>query len=76
MNIEQKQPGPVQLLRLREVKAQVGLSRSSIYALMAQGKFPRPVKISTRAVGWPEHEITAWIKCKLEARYAEEAGLK
>ena len=34
-----------QLLRRREVEAQTRLSRSAIYARMAQGEFPRPVRL-------------------------------
>lgn len=54
-------------LRRRDVEARTGLSRSTLYAMMAQGTFPRPVRLGERAVGWPESEIAAW----LEARKAE-----
>ena len=37
-------------LRRREVEEVTGLSRSTIYALMSRGEFPKPVKVSTRAV--------------------------
>jgi len=34
--------------------------------MMAEGKFPRPVKIGRRAVGWIEEDINQWIEdCKL-----------
>ena len=35
-----------------------GLSRSSIYDLMSKGHFPKPIKISARAVAWPESAIS------------------
>lgn len=54
-------------LRRRDVEARTGLSRSTIYAMMTQGTFPKPVRLGARAVGWPESEIAAW----LEARKAE-----
>lgn len=54
-------------LRRRDVEARTGLSRSTLYAMMAQGMFPRPVRLGLRAVGWPEAEIVEW----LEARRAE-----
>jgi len=50
------------LLRLPEVKQQTGLSRSSIYAKMAEGTFPLTIRISNRAVAWIEEEIQAWIR--------------
>lgn len=54
-------PAPVgRLLRRREVELEVGLSRSSIYRLMDQGMFPRPVQTAERAVRWPSYVIDAW----------------
>jgi prophage regulatory protein len=39
-----------------------GLSRSSIYDLMSKGHFPKPIKISARAVAWPESAISKWMQ--------------
>jgi prophage regulatory protein len=49
------------LLRLGEVKARTGLSRSSIYLRIAEGTFPKQVSLGSRAVGWVDTEIQAWI---------------
>lgn len=49
------------ILRRHEVEARIGLSRSTIYESMAQGEFPKPIKIGRRAVGWPESVIAAWL---------------
>lgn len=48
-------------LRRPAVQALTGLSRSTIYALMARGEFPKPVKLTARAVAWPEDVITQWL---------------
>lgn len=48
-------------LRRPAVEAVTGLSRSSIYAMMDAGDFPRPVRIGKRAVAWPESVVTAWL---------------
>lgn len=48
-------------LRLPEVKARTGLSRSTIYVLIGQNAFPRHVPLGMRCVGWLESEIDAWI---------------
>lgn len=48
-------------LRRRAVEEITGLSRSTIYALMSQGLFPRPVKLTGKAVGWPESSIADWL---------------
>lgn len=53
------------LLRLPEVKARTGLSRSSIYAYIARGEFPRSVALGARAVAWPSLAISAWIDARI-----------
>lgn len=58
---------PFAILRLPAVKARCGLSRSSLYSMMAKGAFPRSISIGPRAIGWASNEIDAWI----ESRVAE-----
>lgn len=48
-------------LRRRDVEALTGLSRSTIYDLMARGLFPRPVKLTARAIAWPEGRVADWL---------------
>ena len=52
------------MLRRPEVERITGLSRSSIYAQMNSGTFPRPVRLSVRAVAWPEIEIEEWLQSR------------
>ena len=52
------------LLRRQEVEELTGLSRSSIYRRMADGEFPRPVRVGALAVRWKESDITAWIQSR------------
>jgi prophage regulatory protein len=49
------------ILRLPAVKLRTGLSRSTIYLRIAQGRFPAPISLGARAVGWIEAEIDDWI---------------
>jgi prophage regulatory protein len=56
------------ILRLPTVKAQTGLSRSTIYLRVSQGAFPKPVNLGGRAVGWVEAEIQEWLEQKIETR--------
>lgn len=49
------------MYRRDEVKAITGLSTSSIYRLMADGSFPRPVRIGERAVAWTEQSLIDWM---------------
>ena len=53
------------LLRLSDVCELVSLSRSSIYAAVAIGRFPRPVKVGTRSVRWRIEEVRSWIESSL-----------
>lgn len=49
------------LLRVREVMAITALSRAKVYALMAQGRFPRPVTLSARLVRWRRGDVESWL---------------
>ena len=65
--IERKRPGQVRFLRLPEVLARTGLSRSTIYVRLEQGRFPRPVSLGGRAVGWIEAEVDEWMRERIAA---------
>ncbi len=54
------------LLRVRSVTEQTGLSRSSLYKEISTGDFPKPVKITAKAVAWPSDEVDAWIQKRIE----------
>ena len=47
-------------LRRADVEELTGLSRSTIYASMEAGEFPRPVRIGRRAVAWRQEDIQEW----------------
>ena len=49
------------LLRLPQVKALTGLSKSSIYARIAEGTFPKQIPLGPRLVVWVEADIQNWI---------------
>ena len=52
---------PYEILRLPQVKARTGLSRSTIYLRIADGTFPKPISLGARAVGWLESDIENWL---------------
>lgn len=55
------------ILRRRQVEQRVGLTRSPLYARIKAGTFPKPIQLgSSRAVGWLEHEIDAWLVAQIE----------
>ena len=55
------------LLRLPEVKATTGLSKSSIYARIAEGTFPKQISLGPRLVVWVESDIQNWIGLQIQA---------
>ena len=50
------------LIRLPEVRGLTGLSKSSIYASIAEGTFPAQIPLGGRAVGWYEDDVDNWIE--------------
>jgi prophage regulatory protein len=55
---------PNTVLRRPAVEARTGLSRSTLYAMMARGEFPQPVRLGLRAVGWRESDVTEWLESR------------
>lgn len=51
-------------LRRPEIENLTGLSRSTIYQMIANGEFPKPVRIGRRAVAWRESTIQSWIESR------------
>lgn len=58
------------ILRRREVESRTGLPTSTLYDYMADGRFPRPVKLGPRAVGWPEEAVDRWIEDRIASANA------
>ena len=54
------------ILRLPKVKERTGLSRSSIYLYISEGRFPEPISLGSRAVGWIESEVNEWLSQQIE----------
>lgn len=53
------------VLRLREVRELVGLSRSSIYSAVAKGTFPKQISLGERSVGWLADEVESWLRDRI-----------
>ena len=60
------------LLRWKQVQELIPFSRSYIYNLISQDRFPSPVKLieGGRGAGWWEHEIRAYV----ESRHQDTRG--
>jgi len=60
------------ILRLPAVKIRTGLSRSTIYLRMSEGRFPRAISLGGRAVGWVEAEINDWLNQQIDNSRQDE----
>lgn len=54
----------MQLIKLNQVMEKTTLSKSTIYRLIKTADFPKPKKLSLRAVAWLESEINEWIESR------------
>ena len=59
---------PEKILTREQLIEIVPISRSQLYRLEQQGKFPRRVRLGANRVGWLASEVMAWIAEKAEAR--------
>lgn len=59
--------GALTLLRLPCVIARTGISRSTLYRMVAAGDFPRPIRLTERASAWSSAAVDAWIASKIAA---------
>ena len=56
------------LIRLPEVQRRTGYSRAWLYRLLSENRFPKPVKIGSRAIAFVESEIETWINERIAER--------
>ncbi len=50
------------LLKLRDVEALVALKRTAIYEMARAGRFPAPVKLSSRCARWKQSDVQRWLR--------------
>lgn len=60
------------IYRMPTVIAETGYSRSMIYLLISQGLYIKPVRIGTRSVGWPAHEVAAINSARIAGKSDDE----
>ena len=55
-------------IRRKAVEELTGLARSTIYQMVHEGRFPRPVRLGGRAVAWLETEVNDWVAARIAER--------
>ena len=51
----------LRIMRLSEVKAVTGLSKTTIYWFETEGRFPSRVSLGERSVGWFEDDVEGFL---------------
>ena len=59
---------PGRIIRLPEVLHRCGISKSTLYRMMAAEIFPPSVPVGDRAIGWYEEEIDRWVNTRRTAQ--------
>jgi prophage regulatory protein len=60
--VQEPPPELDRIIRLPELLRITGLSTASVYRQMAEGRFPRPVRLGKNAVGWRLSSVLAWLE--------------
>ncbi|WP_420448614.1 helix-turn-helix transcriptional regulator [Candidatus Palauibacter sp.] len=60
----------IRFIRASEIAARLGVARSTIYGWVEVGRFPPPIHLGPRVVGWIRSEFDAWV----HNRIAETRG--
>ena len=58
----------MRVLKLKAVTEKTTLCHSTIYKLISEGAFPKPIDLTGRAVGWVDSEVDSWIMSKIIQR--------
>lgn len=53
------------LVRLPEVESLTGCKKSTIYLMLREGRFPKPVRLTARMVAWPETAVLQWVQDRI-----------
>ena len=52
----------------KRVEIETSMGRSWLYGAMAEGRFPRPVRIGSGRVAWVSSEVQQWIADRISER--------
>jgi prophage regulatory protein len=60
MELDRERVHPQRIIRKRDLPTFTGLQRTALDDLIRAGKFPKPIPLGNRAVGWLEHDVALW----------------
>lgn len=64
-----------EILPIAEVIRRTSLSSSTIWRLRCARKFPAPVQLSARRIGWRRSEVDLWIQSRMAADQQAAASI-
>lgn len=56
----------VLVVRMSRLVEMIGLSRSTIWKLLSQDKFPTPIRLGSKSIGWRVKDIDEWLQNREE----------
>lgn len=62
------------LIRLPEVERLTGCKKSTIYQMMKEGRFIKPIRYSARMVVWPESAVLQFIQDQINQAASNVKG--
>jgi prophage regulatory protein len=57
----------MRFVRTKDVLMMLGVSRTTLWRMVREGRFPRPTLIAKRATGHVLEEVEAWMSARAEA---------
>ena len=57
----------IRFMRRREVLELLGLSHTTVYKMVDEGRFPRPLRIGPNTTRWRSDQVTEWMEAQMKA---------
>lgn len=73
MSLDRPAPEICFLREAQIVPHMIPISPATLWRLVREGHFPKPVKLASRITAWRAEDVRAWMNSRCEARI-EEAG--
>ena len=64
----------MKIVSIKTVCERIGISRSKLWQMTTEGRFPKLVAIDGKRKGYIDDEVTAWIKGRIAERDSQARG--
>lgn len=64
----EREPGSLRMRRRRQVEADTGMRRSTLYDHIRRGVFVPPIRMGANSVAWLEHEMQAVLAARVAGK--------